>query len=84
MTLEKLPRWVTSNAASVWRETAEARHWTAEESLDRLEAACRAGARLLELNDRRDLVLRQRDPLPPSTVVALDRLRALYRARRAR
>lgn len=84
MRLRELPKWVLSNEQSVWRETEEARRWTSEQALERLAAACRAGAKLLELNDRRELVLRQRDPLPPSTAAALQRLQAEYRAKRAR
>jgi hypothetical protein len=75
MKLDKLPRWVVSEEESVWRETADSRRMTPDERLAMMAALCSAGAKLLSMNDRRDYVLKSRDPLPASTVEALSRLR---------
>jgi hypothetical protein len=49
-----------------------------------LESVCRAGARLLEAQDDPHRAARHSDPVPPSTMAALQRLRAEFRARHER
>jgi hypothetical protein len=69
-----LPPWVTSDAESIAREAAPYRAMSPEERGALMAAACRAGIRLLRSRDDRDRVLAHRDPLPESSVRALERL----------
>jgi hypothetical protein len=57
-------------------ETAFARTLTVRERVDIVALVCRATARELAMNPRRDALLAHRDPCPPSTRAALRRLRA--------
>ncbi len=83
---KKLPGWVVDNAESVRREAEPYRHMTPPERAAVMAAACRGAAKLLAARNDREALLRTRDPLPPSTVAALERLRreATMRGARAR
>ncbi len=70
-----LPGWVVADRESVRREAEPYRDMTAEQRAGLLAAACRAMARMLALRADRDRVLAHEDPLPPSSVQALRRLR---------
>ena len=78
-----LPGWVVSDAESVRSEAEPYRDLTPEQRGALLAAACRAAARLLRARDDAAAVLAHRDPLPESTIRALERLRREVRERRA-
>ncbi len=82
MKLERLPPWVLSDEESVWRETAESRRMTPDQRAVILAGVCRAGAKLLAMNDRRDRIIGQKEAPPPSTVAALARLRLAMKGSR--
>lgn len=75
MKLAKLPGWIVPNEQSVWEETADSRAMSPNARVALLAALCRAGAKLLAMNDRRDYVLHYREPLPASSEAILARLR---------
>ncbi len=52
-----------------------ARELTPEARLIVLQAVCRTSMTLLAMNPHRDRILETRDPVPPSTVAAMARLR---------
>lgn len=74
-----LPKWVTSNEASVWRETAQARHQTPAERWADVVAACDMLRLYWGLPGYPERVKAAVDPLPESSVRALARLREEYR-----
>lgn len=78
-----LPAWVVSNAESVAREAEPYRAMTPDERARVMRAACRAAARLLSTREDRERVLAHEDPLPQSTLAALERLRRAAAARGA-
>ncbi len=71
-------------ALSAEREAAEYRALSAAERAELLAAACRAGARLLASRPDAERAAAHEDPLPESSLRALERLRAEYRARGGR
>lgn len=77
-----LPGWVVDDRESVREEAAPYRLMTPEQRGALMAAACRAAARLLSVREDRRKVLNFRDPLPPSTLLALQRLRREAAARR--
>lgn len=77
-----LPGWVTSNEESVRREAAPYAGMAPEERASHLAAACRAAAKLLASRADRERVLALEDPLPESSLRALERLRAVAREHR--
>ena len=72
---DALPGWIVDDRESVRREAEPYRHMTPEQRAELLAAACRGMARLLRIRDDRDRVLAHTDPLPESTIRALERLR---------
>lgn len=77
--LAKLPGWVVDDVESVRREASRYRGMTPEEKVDLVARACRTAAVLVDASPNRQRALALIDPLPPSSVAALDRLRRQYR-----
>lgn len=77
-----LPRWVISNAASVWRETERARRQTPAERWEELVGACQTLRLYWSLPGYEERVRKAVDPLPDSSRRALARLREAYRRSR--
>ncbi|MDI7266415.1 MAG: hypothetical protein QME96_00275 [Myxococcota bacterium] len=77
-----LPAWVVDDRESVREEAAPYRLMTPEQRGALMAAACKAAARLLGVREDRRRVLAFRDPMPQSTLLALDRLRREAAARR--
>lgn len=75
----RLPRWVTSNEASVWRETERSRQQTPEERWVDVVAACDSIAFYWDLPGYADRIKSAVDPLPESSRIAFARLREAYR-----
>lgn len=75
----RLPKWVTSNEASVWRETEQARAQTPAARWRDVVAACDTLKLYWSIPGYPERVQRAVDPLPPSSVEALARLRAEFR-----
>jgi hypothetical protein len=71
----KLPGWVVDNRTAVAREAAPYRRLSPLERLRLTAIACRGSARQLAARPDRRRLLDHLDPLPASTVAALDRLR---------
>ena len=82
MTGVKLPGWVVDNKTSVLREAAPYKTMTSEERLRRMMMACEDAIIQLNAREDREAILSFRDPLPPDSVAALARLRALASKRR--
>lgn len=80
--LKKLPGWVVDNYTSVMQESEPYRQMTPEQRSHHLALACSAAASQLVSRADRDRALQYLDPLPESTVRALERLRREYRAKR--
>ena len=80
--MAQLPGWVTSNEASVWRETAEARRMSPAERWRDVVTACDTLRLYWSLPGYPERVRAAVDPLPPSTQQALARLREEYRRSR--
>jgi hypothetical protein len=80
--VDRLPKWVVDNRTSVAREAAPYRGLTPEQRLRDTAIACRGAARQLAARSDRQRVLDYRDPLPASSVAALQRLRMAYRSQR--
>ena len=73
--MSKLPGWVVDDVTSVKNEVAEWRGLSSAE-LWRLATLCARDAMwAMRVSGRRDAVLAHEDPLPESTVRALERLR---------
>lgn len=70
-----VPAWVVDDVTSVREEAEPYRDMTPQQRATIMAMACRAAVRLLQSRIDRDRVLRHRDPLPQSTVVAMERLR---------
>jgi hypothetical protein len=66
--------WAIDNAESVWREAACYRGMTPDQKLELVASACRAAAALLQASPNRARALAHEDPLPASSVAALQRL----------
>ena len=77
MKLERLPAWVVDNATSVRREAEPYREMTSAARWEVTQRCCRAALSLLRRSPHADRALTLTDPLPPSTVQALARLRTL-------
>jgi hypothetical protein len=71
-----------SDVESVRREAARYRGMSPEEKIELVASACRTAAIMLEASPNRAKALSYEDPLPPSTVAALQRLMQEHRARR--
>lgn len=77
-----LPKWVTSNEASVWREVEQARRQTPSERWADVAAACDMLRLYWNLPGYPERVRSAVDPLPETSVRALARLREAYRRSR--
>jgi hypothetical protein len=77
--MPQLPKWVVDNRTAVAREAAPYRNLPPEERWRLLAAACRAAARQLAARPDGARLRDYREPLPASTIAALERLRAEYR-----
>lgn len=75
MVLAKLPGWVVDDATSVREEVAHLVETTPSERWRMVELCARDALWALRAGDRAEQALAYRDPLPPSTVAALSRLR---------
>jgi hypothetical protein len=75
MRLERLPGWVVDNDASVREEVAPYVDATMAARWDATRRCCRAARDMLRFHRDPARALEYRDPLPPSSVAALRRLR---------
>jgi hypothetical protein len=75
----RLPGWAVSDAESVRGEAERYVDMTPAERLQVLAAVCRAAGKLLRSRPDAEAALRYQDPLPQSTIAALDRLRKAHR-----
>jgi hypothetical protein len=73
--LDKLPGWVVDDVASVRAEVAEWAHLTPAERWRLARACARDVMWAARASGMRDRILSHEDPLPPSTLEALARLR---------
>ena len=80
--MTKLPKWVTSNEASVWDETARARTMTPAERWRDVIAACDTLRIYWDIPGYPQRVRDAVDPLPESSERAFARLRDEYRRSR--
>ncbi len=69
------PALVIDDATSVDEEAVPYRDLSDAQRARVLAAVCRAAARILRSRPDRDAVIEYVDPLPSSTIAALDRLR---------
>ena len=74
-----LPKWVTSNEQSVWRETERAREQTVEARWRDVVGACDLLRFYWAIPGYPERVKSAVDPLPESSRVALAGLREAYR-----
>lgn len=72
----QLPPSLRRELHPIEEEVAWARGLSPEERLAVVALLCRDNVTLLNMNPRRERVLEMRDPVPPSTVAALARLRS--------
>lgn len=77
----ELPGWVTSNEASVWRETEQSRRQTPEERWADVVAACDMLRLYWDLPGYPERIKNAVDPLPESSRLAFARLREAARRR---
>jgi hypothetical protein len=80
--MSRLPKWAVDNRTAVEREAAAYRAMSPAERTRLTAAACRAAARQLAGRADAARIRDHRDQLPASSVEALARLRAAYRAAR--
>lgn len=73
--LSRLPGWVVEDDASVRAEVAEWIHLTPAERWELAKHCARDAMWAAGASGRREAILAQVDPLPASTVAALERLR---------
>ncbi len=76
---DRLPGWVIGNDDSVRQEVSPYRHATMAQRWDATRRCCRAAISMLRFNRDQARALAYRDPLPASSVAALERLRAARR-----
>ncbi len=79
MRLEKLPGWVVDDASSVRREMEPYRHATPAQLWRHTEDCARDAMWAVRASPFPARVLAYEDPLPESTLAALERLRRLPR-----
>jgi hypothetical protein len=80
--LEKLPGWVVDDVTSVREEVAPYVNASVEQLWRDTQDCARAAMWAVRASGMAERVLAYEDPLPASTVAALERLRADMRARR--
>ena len=73
--LSKLPGWIIDDAQSVREEVAEWIGMTPAERWQLAKLCARDAAWAVSASGRREQILAHEDPLPASTLVALERLR---------
>ncbi len=78
-TMQRLPKWAVDNRTAVEREAVAYRALSPDERWRLVAAACRGAARQLATRADRARLLAYRDPLPASSIAALERLRTAYR-----
>jgi len=78
----RLPRWVTSNEVSVWRETETSRRQTPAQRWADVVGACDTLTFYWGIPGYPERVKQAVDPLPESSRAAFARLRAAYRRSR--
>jgi hypothetical protein len=71
----KLPGWVVDDVESVHQEVRHLRGTTPQERWQMAIACAEDALWALSLSDRAEQALTRRDPLPESTIAALQRLR---------
>ena len=74
-----LPAWIVSNEESVRREAARYRAMTPEDRLELVFSACEDAITILAMQEDPQRALDWVDPLPPSSVAVLARLRGRCR-----
>ena len=74
-----LPKWVTENRTAVLEEAAPYRNLSSIEREEIIRKVMRVGARQLASRADRERLLAWSDPLPKSSVEAMERLRREYR-----
>jgi hypothetical protein len=79
MRLVRLPGWVIANDESVREEVAPFRRASLAARWDATRRCCRAATAMLRFHRDPARALAHRDPLPESTKLALERLRASRR-----
>jgi len=77
--VQQLPKWVTSNDESVWRETESSRGMSPAERWRDVVAACDTLKLYWNLPGYPDRIRRAEDPVSLSTQRALERLRAEFK-----
>jgi len=75
MRLPSLPGWVVDNTTSVREEAAPYVHMSMAERWEATRRCCEAASAMLRFYREPSAALAYRDPLPPSTVQVLERLR---------
>jgi hypothetical protein len=80
----QLPQSLDRRIHTVQREVEFARAMTPEERLQGVALACRAAIELLAYNAHAERILRSSDPLPHSSVSALNRLHERFLREQAR
>lgn len=75
----RLPKWVTTNEVSVWRETEQSRQQTPEQRWADLVAACDSLKLYWAIPGYPERIRAAVDPLPESSRAAFARLREAYR-----
>jgi hypothetical protein len=75
----RLPKWVISNEASVWKETEVARRQTPAERWADVVAACDTLKLYWHIPGYAERVKSAVDPMPESSRLAFKRLREAYR-----
>jgi hypothetical protein len=74
-----LPKWAVDNRTAVLDETTPYRDMSDAERLEILRKVVRVGARQLAEHPDRERLATWHDPLPRSSIEALERLRREYR-----
>jgi hypothetical protein len=73
--LSKLPGWIIDDAESVREEVADWIDMTSAERWQLAKLCARDVVWAASASGRREQILAHQEPLPPSTIVALERLR---------
>lgn len=74
-----LPGWAVSDAESVRAESEPYVNMAPANRLRVLAAVCRAAGKMLRSRADAEIALSYQDPLPASSIAALDRLRKAHR-----
>lgn len=74
-----LPPALDKSRHDLTEEVGFAKSLTPKQRLEVLAKVCRSDLELLKLNEHADRLLKERDPVPPSTVKAFKRLASCAR-----